>query len=206
MRPKPQRVSLETAPSPDDSAGPGRHSQILKHISPWVSVLACLWVVLVTGSVLIGWALANQQLIQFPTPRHYGTMMPLTAVGLLLCMGALWSLRSEHGVSRARHWAASVLAVVPALLGVLFLWEYAADVTHGIDLLLFPETVTRLVLHRPGRSSVATSISLVILGLALLCLDGTSKRLQRTCEIMVLFVGLLAGERLVGFLFGEGGV
>ncbi|HEY0808920.1 MAG TPA: PAS domain-containing protein, partial [Longimicrobiales bacterium] len=129
-----------------------------------------------------------------------------TAVSLLMYGSALWLRRFKYSNSFGRRQAGVVVTLIPTLISALVMWEYARDVDLGIDLIVFPETLTKMWALRPGRPSPGTAVSLFMLGLALLCVDAKSKRVQRISEVAVLFVALLGAVRMIGFVFGEVGM
>ena len=182
------------------------HRDVVERVSRRVTFATSAFVVLAAGSVLVGWALADSALIHFPADRGWGTMMPMTAACALLLAGALWLLRSERDVSPARRLIAWLLAGITALTGVLFLSEYVLGLHWGIDLLLFREEATSLLARTPGRLSIASATSLVLLAVSILILDAKSTRIKYASDITLLLVCLIGVERLVGALFGEQGV
>ena len=179
--------------------------QVLERASRKVVGVACAIVLLVTGLVLVGWLLADSWIIHFPIEPRYGTMMPWTAVALLLCTSALWLQGREDHISRRTRLSASLLAAVPILLSMLLLWEYIEGVDFGIDGLLFPETIDALIARLPRRPAPGTAFSFIALGSALLCIDVKSKTVQRICDVLILLVILLALERGVSILYREMG-
>ena len=201
----PQTASA-AVPSFSEPLGQLREHDNFERVSTGVLLIACLWLVVACGGVLAGWALADETLIHFPTDRRYGTMMPLTAVSLLMFGSALWLRRFKYAKSVGRRQFAVVLTAIPTLIGALVMWEYARDIDLGMDLIVFPEKLASMLLLRPGRPSPGTALSLFILGLALLCVDAKSKRVQRISEVSVLFVALLGAVRMIGFVFGEVGM
>lgn len=197
-----QRTSAGALPNPVPDE---EHDNRRDRIARIVTVAACAWVLVGAGTSLIGWWLGDERWINFPFPERYGTMLPLTAACLLFVMGALWLMRSEP-VPRAARAIGYGLAGLSMVISALVLFEYVARIPIGIDLLLFPETVTALVVRLPGRPTITTSICFLALGIALLLLDARSSVAQRVAELLLLFVLLVGGERLISFLFGQTGL
>src|SRR5688572_13920346 len=200
------QTASAAVPSFSEPLGQLREHDSFERVSTGVLLSASLWLVVACGGVLAGWALADEALIHFPTDRRYGTMMPLTAVSLLMFGTALWLRRFKYGQSVARRQVAVVLTAMPTVIGALVMWEYARDVDLGMDLTVFPETLASMLVLRPGRPSPGTALSLFTLGVALLCVDAKSKRVQRISEVAVLFVALLGSVRMIGYVFGEVGM
>ncbi len=180
--------------------------QGLKALSQKIVGVVCALVLLHISLVFAGWILGDAWLIHFPLAASYGTPMPLSALGLFLCTVSLWLLSPEDRVTRGGRVAALTLAAASMLLGILVIWQYAGGRPLGLDFLLFPKTVTRLVAVMPGRPAIATAVCSVLLGLALLCLDAKAKAAQRILEFALLLVVLVALERCVGFLYREIGL
>src|SRR5262245_23816505 len=153
-----------------------------RFVPPGVVMFACAWTMLWTGLALIGWLTNSPSLVEFPSPPAAGTMMPLTATGLLLCTVALWLLRDEQHAQGVRLHVAHGLSTMLVLFGALFLWEYATRTDLGIDRLLFPRAVNAISLQLRGRPSLPTSFAFVACGFALLVLDTMSWRVTRTSE------------------------
>ena len=180
--------------------------QRLETLSRKVVGVVCALVLVHICLVFAGWMLGDVWLIHFPVAARYGTPMPLSALGLLLCTSSLWLLTPQDRVTSAGRVTAVALATASMLLGMLVIWEYAGGNPLGLDLLLFPETLTRLVDTMPGRPAIATAVCSVLLGLALICLDAKSKIAQRVLEFALLLVVMVALERCVGYLYREIGL
>jgi PAS domain S-box-containing protein len=85
-----------------------------------------------------------------------------------------------------------VCAILVALIGGLALLEYLLDVNLGIDLWLFSQAVLAVGEPRPGRPAPATAMGLLLLGLALLALDGKPVWLVPLLTLSTFFIALLA--------------
>ena len=166
---------------------------------------ACVFVLLESLTVLAGWALADSRIIHLFLTPHYGTAMPLTGVGLLLCSCALWLVRSEDDLGVLRRGSAALLAATVLAFALLVMLEYAAKIDFGIDLLLFPETLTRTMSLLPGRPAIVTALSLLVFSFALLSIDVKSRFVQRIVDALLLLILVLAAQRCLSFLYGEVG-
>src|SRR5688572_28034250 len=99
-----KRPSASAAVAPfSESLGQSRQSDMFERASTGVLLCASLWLALAYGGVLAGWALADDRLIHYPADRRYGTMLPLTAVSLLLFAIALWLRRFNQRNSLGRR-------------------------------------------------------------------------------------------------------
>lgn len=170
-----------------------------------VIVVACIWVAVGAGTTLIGWQLGSERWINFPIPARYGTMLPVTAVNLLLITVALWLLRSES-VLRGARWIANSLVAATMATSVLVLTEYTTGLDLGLDLTLFAETVREVVPRLPGRPTVTSSVCFLALGLAVFMLDMPSRIAHHVSELLLLVVMFVGGERLISFVFGQTGL
>ena len=177
-----------------------------RYVPAGVVVFACAWTMFWAGLALIGWLTNSPAIVEFPSPPAAGTMMPLTATGLLLCTVALWLIRDERHAHGVHLHVAHALATVLVLFGALFLWEYATRTDLGIDRLLFPRAVNAISLQLRGRPALPTSFAFVACGFALLVLDTKSWRLIRTAEVLIVVVALVMLVRILSDLYGESGI
>ncbi len=146
-------------------------------------------------AALVGWSLDLRVLTTFAP--GWQPMKANTALCLVLLGSALLLLRPrERPVLQTRIGAA--LAALAALIGLLSLVEYATGRGLGIDQLLF-EDPSRIA--DPGRMSVPTAAGLVLLGTALVLLDGPD-RSGRLPGILALATSVLSVTVLAGYVFG----
>src|SRR5262245_54876463 len=139
----------------------------LHRVAAVVVPATCVWVLLTSGLTLIGWARGSERLLHFPTPVTAGTMMPATAVLLLLAASDLWLVRDESRAFGPRLAWERIVGAVLTFFGAVFIWEFARGAQLPIDTLLFPQTLDELLPHLPGRPSVGSCISLTLVGVAL---------------------------------------
>lgn len=183
----------EAANSTDSTA----HS--LRRRLAWLSGAAAAFAVGVSLLVLVGWSLGNEVLVRVVPLPGAGVMMPNSAIGFLLSGAALRLLWPAGSLPRARRIAGRLLAVAGLVLGLLVLAEYALDADLGIDLLLFPDTVTQLAHALPGRPAPSTAVCFALVGLALLALDFEVRAGRRPAQLLALAVGFVALQALAGY-------
>jgi PAS domain S-box-containing protein len=129
-----------------------------------VSLLFGLFVAALGASVLVGWIFDITALKSvFP---GLVTMKANTAMGMLLCGGALMLL-SRGKVSNPIRLTSAVVAVVVIALGTLTLGEYLFGWEFGIDQLLFHDAANPTGTSQPGRMSPATAFCFLLAGCSL---------------------------------------
>jgi PAS domain S-box-containing protein len=116
-------------------------------------------------AVLVGWMLDSTALKSvFP---GWVTMKANTAVGMLLCGGAL-ALLARAAITKPIRRSAAMVAVVVIALGMLTLGEYFFGWDLGIDQGVLGEAVNPLGTSHPGRMSPATAFCFLLAGCSLL--------------------------------------
>jgi len=145
--------------------------------------------------VLLGWTF-QINLFKSLWPGQTATR-PLTALGILLLAAALWLLNDPARPSAWRR-VALVCAGLAALLGLVFLLEYASGVDLGPDRWLFPQAVLADNVPPIGRPAPATALCLLLLGLALLALDRKPRWLTPAGALLSL---VIAGLALIGYTY-----
>lgn len=152
--------------------------------------------ILVGALVLAGWAWDIERL-----KRVFAglvAMNPMTAVSFLLAGVSLW-LQSGASVPAARRFA-RLCALLILCIGLLKLADYLLGRESGIDQLLFtPKLPGDTVL--PNRIAPNTALGFVILGLALLLLDLTTRRGWRPSELFAVATALVALLALTGYAY-----
>ena len=121
-----------------------------------------------------------------------------TAFAFVAAGAALWLLHTSPPGSRLVR-LARALAVIVAALGALTLVEDVFAFDLGIDQLILPDNAP--VAH-PGRMAPGTSLSFLLIGLALLVLKARHRRLASWAHWLVdpaLFISTLA---IVGYAYG----
>ena len=150
------------------------------------------------AAVLIGWWVDSARL-KSVVPGLVA-MNPATAIAFVLLGAALWPLRDQPALSRARAlaWVFSAVAVVIALLCLsrLYLpWDL------GPDRLLFADKVAGLAGGLPNRMAPNTALCLALLGAALLLLDYRTSRGRHPAEAFAAAAGTLGLAAAVGYAY-----
>lgn len=164
-----------------------------------VLLLSGLFVSVLGATVLVGWMLDITALKSvFP---GLVTMKANTAMGMLLCGGALMLL-SRGKVARPIRLSTAVMAVVVIAMGTLTLGEYLLGLEFGIDQMLFHDAANPTGISQPGRMSPATAFCFVLAGCSLwMAARSAAMRLRlpilAALGISVIVVGGLA---LIGYV------
>ncbi|SEU42032.1 PAS domain S-box-containing protein [Myxococcus fulvus] len=177
-------------------------SRPLERVLEWLVPLVCTFTVLVTATVLAGWATASERLTRVVFLPGAGVMMPLTAVGLCCAGCALWLLRKKPG-ERLTRGLGMTLALLVVALGGLVLLQYATRRDLGIDHLFFEDTLARLAPRLPGRPSPLTAASMMLLGFALLLLHVRLRSGWHPARPLALLVALVSTQALIGYAYLE---
>ena len=162
-------------------------SQRLRHlprIAGWITVAVGL-------SVLVGWGL-NVAILKSVLPDTV-SMKANTAVTFILA-GAALLLQLNPPLSPRRRRAGQMLGAIVAVIGAWVFWECLSNVNLGIDELLFRDDTSAVATSAPGRMAPATTVSFILLGLALALFDRKTWFGSRVAE------WLATGSILLGFL------
>ena len=146
---------------------------------------------------LIGWALDLEPLktlflgnISIKT----NTAISLTCLGLsLLCLAPVPRPRWQLMLGRA-------LAIVPTVIGLLTLSEHLLGWNLGIDQLLFAEPLGAAATASPNRMGPPASVSLPLLGVALLLIDSETPRGRAPGQVLAMVAILIAFIPVLGFI------
>ena len=146
-------------------------------------------------TVLIGW-FGHIEFLKVILPG-WVSMKFNTALGFFLGGVALALGRGEGKVLRALRIA---VAATLALLGAAICAEYLLDQSLGIDELVMPDSPVSVYTSNPGRAAPNTALNFLLLGAALLCLEGRRRAVVtgQLLAVGALFITLLA---VVGYLF-----
>ncbi len=149
--------------------------------------------------VLFGWAFKLQVLKQvFP---QLVSMKPNTAIGFILGGGAL-ALRVRNAPPPRFLLASQLSAGMLLLLATLILSQDLFDWSLGIDELLFKDDTTHIDTGVSGRSSPATTVCFLLIGLGLLLLDNETRRGLRPSQWLALLTGCVSLLTLLEYLYG----
>ena len=135
-------------------------------VSARTVVLGCAAVAAgIAVAALVGWAVGAMSLASLEP--HRATMKPQAAVAVLVSAAGLLAL------AQGRRAVVLVSGGLTAAVGVVILIEHAMDAGTGFDLLLLRgHLLAGDHSGTPGRASVLTSITLVLVGVALLLVPG----------------------------------
>ncbi len=166
--------------------------------SHWLSGFASLAVTLLGASVLIGWRI-DQPHLKSGIPGLVA-MNPVTAFCFVAAGLALWLLRTEGAPARmqlaGRVLAALVVVLPPLCLSRLYLpWDLA------LDRLAFSAQVAVASGGHPNRMAPNTGLNFVLVGLALLFLDGRTRRGWRPAEGLAVAAGVSALVAVFGYAY-----
>lgn len=128
-------------------------------------------------------------------------MKPMTTIGLFLSAAALWLLM-EAAASQKQRLLGYGCAAVAVLIGAAILSEYVLGWHLGIDELFFG----RLIRHEdvakfPGRPAPLTAVCLILIGVALLSVDGRPKGGWRAAEVLALPIAAIAAITVIGYVY-----
>jgi len=169
-------------------------AETIASLKTW-SRAAGIGLALLGACVLLGW-LGDVAVLYSLSPT-LAPMKPNTACCFVLFGGALWFDGSHRlGAARYRKFAISALLVI-ALLTLL---EHTLRLDLHIDRLLL---LGRWRAAFPERMSLATSLSFLLLALALVTLDSDRERTPRLPHVwLATAVALCALFELLGYAYG----
>ncbi len=186
----------QTALSPSGNPGP------MTALFERVPSIAGAVVVVLGAFVLAGWALD----LEFVTKATRGfPMIPLTALCFVLAGGSLiMAERSSRNTTTEAIQQA--LAALVGTIALITLYEYARDSGTGIDLLLFGDKLVDMPWNPPGRISINSAATLLLLALALLSLPHDRRQLDLRAQWFAIPALLIPLVAILGYLFGVKGM
>ncbi|WP_437562329.1 PAS domain S-box protein [Sorangium sp. So ce542] len=153
------------------------------------------------GSVaLLGWSIQSTRLVSIADGLP--SMVPNTAVALVLAAASLWALGGRGRPAPLRRLGQACAAAVVAY-GLAALAQYVSGWDLGLDRLLFPARVA-FPSEFPGRPPPNTALCCVLIGAALLSLPVKTRRACRLSQGAALAAAALALTALTGYVFGVG--
>jgi PAS domain S-box-containing protein len=153
----------------------------------WAASIGAIWLALWLAGVAARWSAA-------------GALIPKTNMALGMTLGAAsLLLLADQWISRARRWTGTALAAMVFLIGGLTLSEHVFGYDLGIDQILATEQPGAAGTAAPNRVGPPGSLSLALLGLALLAV-GVGRR--RWVPYLALAVYLVNMAALLGHLYG----
>lgn len=127
------------------------------------------------------------------------SMKPNTALAFVLAGLGLWA-RCGADAERSRRWLARLLAVTVGALAAVTLSQDLFGWNLGLDQWLFAEPPGGIFTLNPGRMSPLTAFNFLLLGLALLGLEGRAT--SGAAQGLALVVGVGSAVPLIGYMFG----
>ncbi|MBA2485473.1 MAG: PAS domain S-box protein [Nitrospira sp.] len=133
-------------------------------------------------------------------PAAFQTIHPNAALGMLLCGTALW-LQICEPLTDLRRRLARVCGTAACLLAVATLGEYLFSVDLGMDRwsLFVPDMTAE---SGSRRLAPPTAIAILMLGMALLRIDGAPGSRHDPAQYSALIGGTIGGVAVVGYLYG----
>ena len=169
----------------------------LVHSLKWVAILVAMLAAVLGAGHLAAWfggymSDRGQSAITMKT----NTALCLTLVGVALM------LLVPQEIGSARRWMARVCAALALLIGLAVLTENLSGRDLGIDQLLVVETPGAMGVSGPNRMGTPASLSVALIGLALVILSRPDHRGVRGVQTLALAVCLIALLGISGFLYG----
>lgn len=155
--------------------------------------IAAMLVMLVGGSVLVGWTLDIPMLKR--VAPDLASMVPNTALSFL-CLGIVLFQQARTAPEPSRTLVVPALLALVAGISGLTLLQYGSRLDFGIDQFLFLDDTRPTPAQLPGRMAPVTALCLMLSSLALGL--GRHARLSTFFAVVVLFLGTLA---TTGYLF-----
>ena len=153
--------------------------------------------------VLFGWAFGIdtfKSVLPNAMAMKPNTAISIVALGLAMVASAV--LKPPYVPTARRITLTRLFALVPLIVGTLTLLEYVTDLNLGIDQLLFRDAVINRGGPFPGRSSTASTISVMLLGVSFLLLDAGSEKLRRFSQWPALIGTALSFVAMLVYLYG----
>jgi len=162
---------------------------------------AAVLVILIGVLVVGGWVLDIQMLkTVFP---GLISMMPNTAIGLILAGFSLLLQARSEPVPSKRLLAAQAFALIVTAIGMATLAEHIFNLDLGLDQLLFRENAQAPGVFFPFRMAPASALNFILLGIALLTLDVPAGRSRRwPAQYFTMAAAVLALLAFVGLFYG----
>lgn len=155
----------------------------------YVSKILGLAVFILGVSVMAGWGLKSEELIQVNpswVPMQFNTALCFAITGLCLIL------------HRITYFAVHLLSYPLLLIGGITLLEYATKQNIlGIDQMFMKHYIDVLT-PNPGRMAPNTAICFLLSGVAFGLIDNPWKR-----KTIAVFIGVLAGIAFTGYLIGN---
>ncbi|WP_437281666.1 PAS domain S-box protein [Sorangium sp. So ce375] len=149
---------------------------------------------------VLGWWIGSTALVAITDGLP--SMVPNTAVSLILSSASLWALGAREPPAPVR-WLGQACAAIVVANGLAILAEYAFTWDLGLDRLLLAGRVD-FPSKFPGRPSPNTALCFLLIGISLLSLRVKTRRMCLLSEWSALLAAALALTALTGYVFGVG--
>jgi hypothetical protein len=126
-------------------------------------------------------------------------MKPNTAICFILSGIAIWYLKNRNEITSQQRVIATICSLLILLFSILTFCEYLFNFNLGIDQLLFHVKLQIDDILYPGRTSVATTVSLFFLSVSLLFMD--SRFSVWIYQISACIVISIAFTSLLGYFY-----
>lgn len=141
----------------------------------WCARSAVGLVLVLSVANWVGWATGSEILTRiFPS---WPVMSPWSSL-LQAALGVAVLLQTGNP-RPARVWAGRALAVASGMIAAVFVLQAATGRSFGLDKLLFADELAAAQPHWPGRPSVSTTVSALLLSMAIPLI-----RCERRCKIV----------------------
>jgi signal transduction histidine kinase len=164
-----------------------------------VATVAAAVTFLIGLTVLTGWN-TDTHLLKSILPGFI-VMIPNTALCFMLGSTALWILRTPPR-SRRVSLVAQACATFVLMVGFLTFLERVFGLNFGIDLLLFGEQVKRYPYLPPGQMASNSTVSFMLAGAALCCLDAEPRIRATWREILATMGFAVSAVAIIGYIYG----
>jgi signal transduction histidine kinase len=138
-----------------------------------------------------GWLLNSVTLRSFLSD---GATMKVNTALIIICCGVSILL-----FNASKHKAASLLLLIPSVICIVTLLEYATNSQWGVDQLIFKDSYTNALLETPGRPSVLTLLNGLLVCTAIYSGFTGRYKISQSIATLSFFIIYTA---LIGHLFG----
>lgn len=162
-------------------------NQTLKRVQRFSIIIAGL----IATTVLLGWLMPSIGLL---LPDGWSFMKANTALVILFSIGSLLLAQAE---SSLKKWVSKLFAFGVILLSAIALLGHMTGTIFEVDTLLAPDMHSDM----PGRMSIQTASFYFILGISLILLDTSHKRIHQLIDILCLLLLAIVLVILAGYSF-----
>ncbi|MGB9471674.1 MAG: hypothetical protein WBQ59_20170 [Candidatus Acidiferrum sp.] len=170
-----------------------------RHLAVFARVATALSFLVVVLD-LLGWNFGVVMLVSLVP--YFVSMKPITAVCFLACSIPLWLHFSSNDGRPAVKSIARLLPIVPVFSGAATIFEFLTGQNLAFEEVFFHRAIFATGIVHPGCMSVATGVSFLVLGLALLLFDPHSKEEKSAWQPLSLAVVVFSLVQFLGYLYG----